>query len=176
MEKVGFDQLELNPFTVIGDEAFLLTSGGEDSWNTMAAAWGGFGFLWPSPTVYVFVRDSRYTCSFMENSGRFSLSFFSPGRHEVIDYCGEHSGRDTDKVRDTGLTPFMIDGAVSFEEANLIITCEKTAGALIDRECIASPDLIEKFYKDGDSHHMYAGRVIGIYAVSYTHLTLPTKP
>ena len=78
MQKIGFDQLELNPFTVIGSDNFLLTAGGMSDWNTMTAGWGGLGYLWGAPVAYVFVREERYTLQFMERCGVFTLSFFPP--------------------------------------------------------------------------------------------------
>ena len=86
MRKVGFDQLELNPFTVIGEDTFLLTAGSSERWNTMTAGWGGLGYLWNEAVAYVFVRQSRYTYGLMESSRMFSLSFFPPELKGVLPY------------------------------------------------------------------------------------------
>lgn len=163
MIKVNFKQLELNPFTVLGEEAFLLTAGDMEEWNTMAAAWGGFGFAWDSPTVYVFVRESRLTYNYMESQDKFSMSFFPPELRSVIDYCGSNSGRKVNKAEAAGLTPVVLDGCVAFEESNLVITCEKIVSAQVKREDVGAAELFSKYYSDGDLHHMYCGRVTGIY-------------
>ena len=163
MRKVDFKQLELNPFTVLGEEAFLLTAGDAENWNTMAAAWGGFGFAWDMPTVYVFVRESRHTYEYIENQDKFSMSFFPPDLRSVIEYCGSCSGREVDKIAGTGLTPVLVDGTVAFEEANLVITCEKIVSAKVQQEDINKPEIFDKHYKNGDLHHMYCGVVTGIY-------------
>ena len=65
MEKIDYKQLELNPFTIIGEDDFLLSAGKSGDWNTMTAGWGGFGYIWGKPVAYVFVRESRYTLEFM---------------------------------------------------------------------------------------------------------------
>lgn len=44
----------------------LVTAGNKDAFNTMTANWGGIGFLWNKPVVYVFIRPERYTFGFME--------------------------------------------------------------------------------------------------------------
>lgn len=163
MRKVDFKQLELNPFTVLGEEAFLLTAGAPENWNTMAAAWGGFGFAWDAPVVYVFVRESRLTYDFMENQDRFSMSFFPPEMRSAIEYCGGNSGREVDKASGAGITPVVLDGSVVFEEANLVLTCEKIVSAQVKEEDIGKPELFGKYYSSGDLHHMYCGKVTGIY-------------
>ena len=37
MEKIEISSLELNPFTSIGQDDFLLSAGDENGWNTMTA-------------------------------------------------------------------------------------------------------------------------------------------
>ncbi len=162
MNKVSVEQIELNPFTVIGEENFLLTAGNSESWNTMTAGWGGFGYLWAMPVVYVFVRGSRYTFSHIEKSDKFSLSFFPPDQRRVLDFCGMHSGIDTDKAKGAHITPFGLDGAVAFEEANLIITCHKLSHVYLDPSTMID-ESIPKLYPHGDYHHMYIGRIEGVY-------------
>ena len=161
MQKVDYRQLELNPFTVIGEESFLLTAGRPDSWNTMTAGWGGFGYLWQQPVVFVFVRESRYTFSFLRDCPSFTLSFFSPEYREALEYCGSHSGKDGDKAGKAGVTPVDIDGFVAFEEANMIITCTRLASVKLDGTVI--DESLSDLYPQGDWHHMFIGRVEGVY-------------
>ena len=162
MRRVGFDQLELNPFTVIGEDTFLLTAGSSERWNTMTAGWGGLGYLWNEAVAYVFVRQSRYTYGLMESSRMFSLSFFPPELKGVLDYCGSHSGADTDKAKGAGITPMGLDGTVAFEEANLVMTCTKLSHVLLDDKSLID-ESIAKLYPHGDWHHMYIGRIEGVY-------------
>ena len=162
MTKIDFQQLELNPFTVIGDENFLLTAGSSENWNTMTAGWGGLGYLWNLPVAYVFVRQSRYTYGLLEKSDRFSLSFFPPEMKGVLDFCGTHSGADTDKAKGAGITPMGLDGAVAFEEANLVMTCSRLASVLLDEKTVIDESIL-KLYPHGDWHKMYIGRIEGVY-------------
>ena len=162
MQKIDFRQLELNPFTVIGEDSFLLTAGSYDTWNTMTAGWGGLGYLWNQPAAFVFVRESRYTLGFLERSGMFSLSFFPPQLKGVLDYCGTHTGADTDKAKGAGITPTGLDGTVAFEEAHLIMTCRKAAHVVLDAGTLID-ESISKLYPHGDWHHMYAGFIEGVY-------------
>lgn len=162
MQKVGFDQLELNPFTVIGNENFLLTAGSASDWNTMTAGWGALGYLWNEPSAFVFVRKERYTLQVMERSSIFTLSFFPPEKKSVLDFCGSVSGRDTDKVSGAGITPLEIDGGVAFDEANLIMTCQKVSEIVLDDKILID-DGIKSLYPQEDWHRMFIGRILGVY-------------
>ena len=46
----------------------LITAGSKDSFNTMTASWGGFGWLWNGPVAFIFVRPERFTHDFLESS------------------------------------------------------------------------------------------------------------
>lgn len=162
MQKIGFEQLELNPFTVIGNDNFLLTAGGSSVWNTMTAGWGGLGYIWNAPVAFVFVRKERYTLQAMEKSGIFTLSFFPPEKKNVLVFCGTTSGRDTDKASGAGITPFAIDGGIAFEEANLVITCQKIVETIMDDKALIDDEL-KRLYPQEDWHRMFIGRILGVY-------------
>ena len=162
MQRIDISQLEFNPFTVIGEENFLLTAGVASDWNTMTAGWGGLGYVWNAPAAFVFVRKERYTLSFMERSDLFSLSFFPPDKKGVLDFCGSVSGRDTDKTKGAGITPIQIDGAIAFEEANLVMTCKKLSESVIDYAAIID-ESVKRLYPQEDWHRMFIGRILGVY-------------
>jgi flavin reductase (DIM6/NTAB) family NADH-FMN oxidoreductase RutF len=146
-------------FRVIGSEWMLLTAGNQDSFNVMTAAWGGFGTLWAQSVCFCFVRPTRYTYEFMERSDVFSLCFFDEKYRSVLDFCGSHSGRETDKIKATGISPISGEkGAVYFDEARLVFLCEK-----IYYQDIIPDHFIERtiheHYPQKDYHRMYVGRV-----------------
>lgn len=163
MEKIDISQIELNPFTSIGKDAFLLSAGGEDGWNTMTAAWGSMGCMWGKECIFVVVRESRHTLSFMEKCDSFSVSFFPPEKKSILTFCGSHSGRDTDKAKGAGLTPVFLDGTVAFEEANLTFTLKKLSKHLIDKDGFVDSEINEKWYKNGDYHYLFIGEIKNAY-------------
>lgn len=75
MKPIAVNQLSDNFFETISKEWMLVTAGNKDAFNTMTANWGGIGFLWNKPVVYVFIRPERYTFGFMEKNDYFTLSF-----------------------------------------------------------------------------------------------------
>ena len=164
MRKIGYEQLELNPFTTIGEDNFLLTSGSEDDWNTMTAGWGGFGYVWNRPCVFVFVRDSRYTLKYLEENETFSLSFFEPceDSRKLLTLAGTRSGRDYPKMTGLGIRAGIRDESIVFEEANMNITARKACIVKLDDTSFVDSSLLSN-YPQGDWHYMIVGLVDGIY-------------
>lgn len=161
-EQVDISSLELNPFSAIQSDSFLITAATqEDRWNTMTAGWGFLGVMWAKPAFGVVVRDSRYTYSFLEESNGFTCSFFSPEYKKALQFCGSHSGRDTDKVAATGLTPVLLDGyegidLVTFEQANMVFCCSLASKTDLKPQEFINPT-IEKHYPKKDYHRLYIG-------------------
>ncbi len=145
-------------FNLIGKEWMLVTAGEEVSFNTMTAAWGGFGVMWDRNICFCVIRPTRHTYGFMEKSQDFSLSFFEDRYRDVLNYCGTKSGKDVDKIAGTGLTPVFDDGAIYFEEARLVIICRKiyvqdiVPGNFLDQG-------IDNYYPGKDYHRMYMGEI-----------------
>ena len=162
MQRIDYTQLELNPFSMIGSESFLLTAGTMNDWNTMTAGWGGLGYIWEEPAAFVFVRESRFTYSFIDRHDRFTLSFFPSEMKDALAFCGTHSGRDTNKAKEAGLTPISLDGAVSFAEANLVFSCRKASKTVIDESSMIDSSIL-KLYPQRDWHSMFIGFIDGVY-------------
>ncbi len=159
--EVAADILEMNPFTAIGKDGFLITAGSPDSFNTMTASWGSMGVLWGRNIVTLYVKASRHTHNFLEESEGFTCSFLESEMTDTLLWCGQHSGRDGDKVAATGLIPeFIPSGAgaerVTFKQASLVLSCTKAAVMQVDASHLVLPDL-QKRYKDGDFHTVYIG-------------------
>ncbi|MCP4132934.1 MAG: flavin reductase family protein [bacterium] len=150
-------------FKIIGRDWMLITAGNKKSFNTMTAAWGGAGVLWHTKVCYIFVRPERYTYEFLERSEIFTLSFFDNSDKRVLNYCGTNSGRDVDKVEETGITPIeTAEGAIAFEESRLIIECKKMYFQDLDSDNFLDP-AIKDHYKTGGVHRMYVGEVVNCY-------------
>ncbi len=163
LQKIDPLTFKENIFQKIGSEWFLLTAGNEENCNTMTAAWGGLGFLWGKNVATVYVRQSRYTYGFMEETDRFTLSFFGEGnQRDALAFCGSRSGRDVDKFEACGLHKIPLDGSTAIEEAELVITCKKLCRQPLLPESFTDPSVMEH-YADHDYHTMYIGEIINIY-------------
>ncbi|MCR4604453.1 MAG: flavin reductase [Eubacterium sp.] len=139
----------------------LLTAGKSGDFNTMTIGWGGLGTLWSKPVATVYIRKSRYTHEFIDREEYFTISFFGADKRDILVTLGNKSGREIDKINNSGLTPKAIGDSVTFEEAEVTILCKKLYMQELDLS--AMPDDVKKTYYDKDSSHdMYIGEVIEI--------------
>ncbi len=154
-----------NPFKLIGSDWGLVTAGTPDSFNTMTVSWGGVGIMWNKPAAFTFIRPQRYTFGFLEEKERFSISFFDDSFRKALAFCGSKSGRDVDKVKETGLTPaFTEDGVPYFEEARLVLVCKKLYGQFLDEESVIEGETVLKQYNGDDWHKMYISEITEVLA------------
>lgn len=125
MKEINIEELQFNPFSKIGKEWFLITSGNREKYNTMTASWGFMGVMWNKNCIQAVVRPCRHTYGFLKENDTFTASFYSEKYREALAYCGSHSGSDVDKAKETGLTPVFDEPYVYFGEAELVICCKK---------------------------------------------------
>lgn len=148
-----------SPFKLIGDDWALVTAGDREKFNTMTISWGGVGIMWGKPVVFTFIRPQRYTFAFMENGDRYTMSFFDEKYRDALKFCGSKSGRDYNKVKETGLTPvFTENGSVYFEEAKLVLECKKMYAQSLNAESITDRESVDKWYNN-DFHKMYISEI-----------------
>lgn len=158
-QEVSIEELQMNPFTKIGKEWMLITAGNEEKHNTMTASWGGVGVLWGKNVVTAYIRPQRYTKEFVDAQDVFTLSFFGDNCREALTLCGKVSGKDRDKIKEAGLTPYYVDGTTAFEEAELVFVCRKLYADEIRSEKFIDKDADENCYPQKDYHTMYIAEI-----------------
>lgn len=162
--KTDISELSFNPFEKIGKQWMLLTGGNAGSFNTMTASWGQLGVLWNKNVLTCYIRPNRYTYGFVENGGYFTASFFGEECRKALSYCGSHSGRDCDKVKETGLTPAEIDNCMTFEEAEMVFVCRKLYTYDMQESGFTTDDGIpEKFFGTDPYHRAYISEITAVY-------------
>ncbi|MFC2115264.1 flavin reductase [Bacteroidota bacterium] len=160
-KKISPQSLNDNVFNLIGEEWMLITAGIPANFNTMTASWGTMGILWHLPVAICFIRPQRYTFEFAESSDYYTLCFLEPGNREILQLCGTRSGRDIDKVKETGLIPLTSElGNVYFEQSSLVIECKKLYADRIKEDSFIIPGLIGKNYPKKDFHKFYIGEIV----------------
>ena len=91
----------------------------------------------------------------MEREDRFTVAFFPEQYRPALNYLGTCSGRDSDKIAESGLTlELLASGQPSFAEADMVIEARKIYGAPFSAEGFG--DVPAAFY---------ASRGIGIHSV-----------
>jgi flavin reductase (DIM6/NTAB) family NADH-FMN oxidoreductase RutF len=154
------------PVVHVWDRQWLILAAGsfqDGDFNFMTVGWGGFGVMWKKPLAMVVVRPTRHTWQFMEKSDTFTLSAFPEEHRRKLSWCGAHSGRDTDKAKESGFTPVAsrIASAPGFDEAELIIECRKSYFSDLDPAHFLDP-ATESNYPKKDYHRMYFGEILAV--------------
>ena len=139
----------------------LLTAGDKDKFNTMTISWGGLGTLWNKPVATVYVRTSRYTNEFMKDNDYFTVSFYPEEYKKTLGVLGSKSGRDMDKVHESGLTPKEVENGITFAESEVTLVCRKLISQRLEPENMI-PEIAKQFYENEAQHDMYVGEVVAI--------------
>ena len=180
MKSIAIKDLSENFFEVIGKEWMLVTAGSKEHFNTMTASWGGIGWLWNKPVVFVFIRSERYTYEFMEENEYFTLSFLGKENRSIYNLCGSKSflgeenkkihavcgsksGREVDKVKETGLNPIVTErGNILFEQDRLGLECRKLFITDMKEELFLDHSVYERWYggDHGGLHRVYVAEIV----------------
>lgn len=161
--KLDPKQIPGNIIKMLTDDWMLITAGNNTKFNMMTASWGGLGTLYGKPVTFCFINPARYTYQLMESGDTYTLSFYTEAYREALRYCGSSSGKDTDKVKGSGLTPIsMPSGSKSFSEAWLIIECKKLVSQQIQWESVNDEKIRDEWSKS-QFHKMYVGEILNVW-------------
>ncbi len=171
MDKPGNDFIKTEPgslnenvFKIIGDDWMLITAGGRDNFNMMTASWGFMGIIWNKPVAVCFIRPQRYTRQFSEKYDYFTLSFFEEKYRKILQICGSRSGRDTNKVKATGLKPCETDlGNICYMQSRLFLECRKLYFGDLNKENFIVPEIADRNYPTEDFHRFYIGEIVNCF-------------
>ncbi len=162
-------KLSLLPHDILEFRAMLLTSGDYEKgdFNMMTIGWGAFGTMWNKPLAMVVVRPTRFTYDFMEKYSDFTITAFSEDYRKALGILGSKSGRDTNKLELSGLTPTMAKmvDSPTYSQAELSIECCKTyfddfePSHFLDKSIMAQ-------YPNRDFHRIYFGEIIHVEGIS----------
>lgn len=149
-------EIKENFFTAVNDDWMLITAKKSDGTiNTMTASWGGFGIMWARPVCLCVIRPQRYTLEFVEESERLTLTFLNDGYREALKLLGTKSGRDCDKISESGLSTIHDGEIVGFNEARMIISGKKIYTDTI-KECgFIDKSIIDSKYPNRDYHRVF---------------------
>lgn len=151
----------------------LLTTKAGETVNTMTIGWGKIGIEWNKPVFIAYVRETRYTKQLLEEGGEFTVNIpYGAFDNKILGYCGTKSGRDTDKIRDLGLTLVESDvvSVPGIRQLPLTLECrviykqqqdlDKMPQAVIDR---FYPVIDEAGFRD--YHIAYYGEIVNAYLI-----------
>ena len=147
-------------------QSLLLTSGDFSThhFNAMTIGWGSIGYIWRRPFIQVVVRPTRYTYEFMEKYGTFTVCAFPKKYQSALNLLGTRSGRDGDKISESGLTPIAssVIPAPGYAQASMILECRKIYWDDFRPDHFIDP-AIDQHYPKKDYHRIYFGEILAIF-------------
>lgn len=160
---VPMDDLVVKVHHLWSTQWMLLSCGdfAAGKFNSMTVAWGSLGTMWAKPFAQVVVRPTRYTYEFMEQYDTFTLCAFPEQRRKALQVMGTKSGRDCDKVAESGLTPIAATAVASpvYDEAKLTIECRKIYWDDLDSRHFLDAAIGDN-YPQRDYHRVYFGEIL----------------
>ena len=153
------EELRKNPFQMIGKEWLLVTAEKDGKANTMTASWGGVGVMWGRNVAFIVIRPQRYTKELVDKAETFSLSFFGDCFRDMLTYMGTTSGRNEDKIAQSGLTVLYDGKTPYFEEATAVMLCKKMYAQKMSPDCFIDLAAREKWYPEKDYHTLYIAEI-----------------
>ncbi len=158
-KEISPKELQENTFKLIGKDWMLVSAESNGLVNTMTASWGAMGVMWAKNVVFVVLRPQRYTKELVDESGRFSLTFYNDEFKSKLNYLGTVSGRDEDKIQNSGLSLEFYDGIPYFNEARLAVFCKNLYKQKYAPENFVDEKLIDLWYQKSDFHTLYIAEI-----------------
>lgn len=163
--KIELNELSqiIDPVVGMRDNWYLVTAENDGVANTLTAGWGALGNVWEKKVAIVYIRPQRYTKKFMDESGRFTMTFFD-GRQDEMVFLGSNSGADVpDKIEKAGLHLTHVDGQPTFEEGKLVLNCKTIYVQEQKPENFVDASLAEACFPDKDYSVMYVAEIESAY-------------
>lgn len=163
MNTIKAHDLKLKITDLWSRQWLVLTAGTIQNFNSMTIGWGSVGVMWGKPFIQVVVRPTRYTFEFMEKYPSFTVCAFPENYRHAVKLLGTRSGRDSNKIKDSGLTVLKSDSidAPAYKEAELILECRKMYWQDMDPGNFLDDD-IDNNYPKKDYHRIYFGEIVNI--------------
>ena len=166
IRKVNYNEYSKEALEQLKKGAFL-TVKNDNRVNTMTIGWGNIGIIWNKPIFMVLVRHSRYTYELLEQSKEFTVSIpIKKDLKKELGYCGTHSGRDVDKLKECNLK--LIEGqSIStpvIENCELHFECKVIYQQTMEPGML-NGDIKKNFYPNHDYHVLYFGEILDSYII-----------
>lgn len=105
----------------------MVTCGTVEKPNVLTIAWTGIINSEPAMT-YISVRPSRFSYDIIKETKEFVINLSTEKMLKAVDFCGVKSGKDTNKLKETGLTVLPAENikAPIIEQSPLSLECRVT--------------------------------------------------
>lgn len=155
----------------------LITSKADDRVNSMTISWGMLGIEWGKPVFITVIREGRFSRELLDKNGEFTVNIpLDDSSKKILGFCGSKSGRDTDKIKELGLTleDSEMISVPGIKELPLTLECRVVYKQKQDIDAM-DEETIEKFYPQSvdsafcgsnqDVHIAYYGEILNAYII-----------
>ncbi len=149
MKYINPTDFKENIFETIGKEWMLITAGTQTHFNMMTASWGGIGWLWNKPVAFLFIRPERFTYQLLKENPKISIAFLGNDQQarDIYAICGSKSGKNIDKVAETGLKPiFTQTGGITYQQARLTLECRQLFEGQMNQCDFLDAEILKQWY------------------------------
>ena len=124
----------------------MVTCGTMENPNVLTVAWTGIVCSDPAMT-YISVRPSRFSHELIKNNKEFVINLTTAKMLKAADFCGVRSGRDLNKIKETGLT---------------LLPCEKVKAPLIEQSPLSLECRVTEIKPLG-SHDLFLAEIVAVH-------------
>jgi flavin reductase (DIM6/NTAB) family NADH-FMN oxidoreductase RutF len=157
------DQLDQTLHRLAHGGLLLASTRSDGRSNVMTIGWASVGVIWGSPVMVVLVRPSRYTYTFIRESGVFTVNVPTPEMSSYVALCGTQSGRDVDKLAQVATSMGQKVSCVTLDECPFVYECRVVHWNDVQPDALL-PSIDAKAYARGDYHRLYYGQIMGAFA------------
>lgn len=160
-----FDEFAVETLQKLKDPGLLLVGAKKNGKrNVMTIGWGFVGVMWRLKVFVVLVRPSRFTHEFVEDGGEFTVNVPSEGMEKAVAHCGEVSGREHNKFKESKL--HLVKGkkvkVPVIKECRIHYECRVIHKLKLNPRLV--PDKVKKrFYPKNNFHTVYFGEILAAY-------------
>jgi flavin reductase (DIM6/NTAB) family NADH-FMN oxidoreductase RutF len=151
----------------------LVSANRQGKSNVMTIGWGLIGVFWGKPVFTISVRSSSYTRELIEDSGEFTVNVPEESMNDIVQHCGEVSGREHDKFSECKLSLLQS----RFVRPPIIKQCKLHYECRVVQRTDIIPRLVpvkffirvmttklkEIFHNRGNYRSLYFGEILAVY-------------
>ena len=156
------------PFTLVSENYGILTVGNPDKFNSMVTSWGGWGIQFGKPAVFHMLRSNRYTLELIREQDKYTVSFFDEKYKQDVMPFGTKSGRNSNKMAETQLTPVQTpNGRMAYKEASIILECTLQGVTTVSPDDFKNEDnrkfITDAYAETGDYHKIVFSEITNVW-------------
>lgn len=156
------------PFTLVSENYGILTVGNSDKFNSMVTSWGGWGIQFGKPAVFHMLRSNRYTLELIREQDKYTVSFFDQKYKQDLMPFGRQSGRDSNKMAETQLSPVQTpNGRMAYKEASIILECTLQGVTTVSPDDFKNEDnrkfITDAYAETGDYHKIVFSEITNVW-------------